>query len=332
MTVRCLLHFCLLFALAGTDDSISPDDRNLVVVQKQGGGAVYVPTEYVKDRQVEIRLSDSLTLVLEITGGPDLEVATLDSPLTFEGWNTRHVGNPEKRRIREGPAAETAVRIEMVLDPKRAGELKVALPALRLRQSGQEDAWQTITWQPITVQVVTSVLQTDLEELRDVAPPEDVPSGHEPMSRWLWIALPLGLLVFMAGGLWAKRLLRRPPKNLPPQEWALQELDQVDLPELLSAGQEERLGTIVSDVLRRYLDLRFQWGASSLTTPEFAAGQVSEKPLSIDQQKMIRQVLDQCDLHKFARQPLTAEEGQLLLDQARSLVQETSQPPLNPRP
>jgi hypothetical protein len=173
--------------------------------------------------------------------------------------------------------------------------------------------------------VTTEVLQTDLQELRDVAPPEDVPSNHEPAPWIKGAGFILGGLAILAAGFWIKRYWRRPAVNLPPDQWALRELDRLDWPGLIGSGKVEKLATLVSEICRRYLDRRYQLNVSSLTTAEFLANQQRDLPLSPEQQTLVRDLLEKCDLAKFARKPMLREEGQQLLDGARALVKQTSQ-------
>jgi hypothetical protein len=300
----------------------------LIAIQQQGHASVSVVAENVKDGQIEIRLSDHLTLVLEMSGGPDLEAAPLDSGWTTQGWTVRRLSSPERNPSVNGKPDNSGFRVILELDPQRPGELPVTLPPLRYHERDQ--AWQTINWQPIPVRVVTAVLQPSLDELRDVAPPEDVPSDNKSGNLFSWLALGTALLIALPAVYWLMRRLRPAPASIPPDQWALRELDRIDVPALLQSGQEDRLGTLISDILRHYLDLRFHLGASTRTTAEFLATQSSDSPLSINHQRIVCELLDHCDLYKFAKRPLSLVEGQGLLDQARWLIEQTSQTPLKP--
>jgi hypothetical protein len=330
MKDRGLVFSCLIVFLAHALVRANQPDHPLVAVQQQGHAGVYVPAENLRDGQIEVRLSDSLRLVLEMAGRSDLEVAPLASEWASQGWTVRRLSLPKRSKTVNDKLDNTSIRITLELDPQRPGESTITLPPLRYRENGRATDWKKITWQPIPVRVVTAVLQTSLEELRDVAPPEDVPSDYRPPNWIGWLALGTVVLLAIPVGFWLKLRLRRRPAPIPPHHWALLELDRVDVSGLLQAGEEDRLGTLISDILRRYLDMRFHLGASSRTTAEFLAGQSSDGPLSGDHQRVIRELLDHCDLNKFARRPLSQTEGQRLLDQARWLIEQTAQVPLKP--
>jgi len=298
-------------------------------IQRQGQGIVYVPSEDLKENRVEIRLSDSLSLALEVSGDAGLEVGPIDPTWSAEGWKVWRIGKLEELKG-ETVAGPLKVRQLLVLDPSKPGEIGLLLPPLRFRDRSTGGQWKTLQWQPIIVHVTTEVLQADLQELRDVVPPEDVPSDKETIPWMMWIEIVLGGTILVAAAFWLRGYLRRPGENIPPDQWALRELDRVDLPGLMHSGQEEKLATLVSDVCRRYLDRRYQLGVTSLTTAEFMASQRSDEPLSAEQRTLVRDLLERCDLAKFARKPISLTEAQQLLDLARTLIQQTSLGPSKP--
>jgi hypothetical protein len=315
----CLLA-CLPTMMVSAKESTSP----WAEIQWQGQGIVYVPSEDFKQNRVEIRLSDSLSLALEVSGDSGLEVAPIDPNWSAEGWRVSRIGRLEELKG-ETVAGPLKVRQLLVLDPSKPGEIGLVLPPLRFRDRSSGDQWKTLQLQPIIVHVTTEVLQADLQELRDVAPPEEVPTDKQLIPWMTWIEIVLGSMILVAAAFLLRGYLRRPGENFPPDQWALRELERLDLPGLIDSGQEEKLATLVSDICRRYLDRRYQLGVSSLTTAEFMAGQRSDEPLSSEQQTLARDLLQRCDLAKFARKPISLTEAQQLLDMARTLIQQTSQ-------
>lgn len=331
MTFREIGSFCLLCWLGALGQAQTKrEDHLFISIQRQGRASVSVASENFKNGQVEIHLSDSLNLIVEVSGGPDLEVANLDSGCRFPGWTVRRLGIPESISSLHETQNKPSIRVVLVLDPQKPGELPITLPPFRFREGSQASTWQTIQWQPIPVQVVTDVLQSSMDELRDVAPPEDLPGNHTTGNWVRQLALAAGILMVLPAGYWLWRRWRGRPAPLPPDQWALKELERIEASELLKSGQEDRLGTLLSDMVRHYLDLRFHLSASSRTTTEFLANQSSDGPLSMEQQRVIRELLDHCDLNKFARQTLSQAEIHILLDQTRWLIEQTSQAPIKP--
>src|SRR5262249_41505341 len=142
----------------------------------------------------------------------------------------------------------------------------LTLAPLRVTTEGVE---KEVTWKPVPVGVKTVVQKADPAEARDITPIEELPAPPAGRPRLLWAAA-LGVLAGVALGAFA--LLRRRagrPVAVTPDRWALQELAWIAAQDLPAAGAVERYHTLLSNVVRRYLELRFQLRAPRQTTAEF---------------------------------------------------------------
>ena len=112
-------------------------------------------------------------------------------------------------------------------------------------------------------------------------------------------------------GVWRGRLVDRPsapaaaPKPLPPEQRALQELARLDAS---ATADPAAYHTALSDVVRRYLAERFGLPATRQTTAEFLETVRRSGRLSAEQQALLRDFLERCDLAKFAPVGASAEE------------------------
>lgn len=165
----------------------------------------------------------------------------------------------------------------------------------------------------------------DLGQLRGITGIEDVPPTPVQSSWPYWLALAAVLLV-VAAVLISKLVRRRPATRaaLPADIWALVKLDRIDAMKLSDAGAAERLHTLVSDVVRRYLERRFDLQAPRQTTIEFLETMRASPKLSTSQQELLREFLERCDLAKFARAACGVEECRTTAAMARRFVEETS--------
>lgn len=164
----------------------------------------------------------------------------------------------------------------------------------------------------------------EIRQLRDITGIEEVPPA--PAARWWPIGLGAGLAILClgaAGWLGWKLARRRRPVTLPPEQWALAELDKVEALRLPEAGQVERYHTLLSDIVRRYLELRFGLHASRQSTEEFLAGMEQAPELSAPQRQQLRSFLQHCDLAKFARAGFSPEDCQAVAVMAREVVRPT---------
>jgi hypothetical protein len=155
-------------------------------------------------------------------------------------------------------------------------------------------------------------------QLRDIKPPVHIPSPY----AWLWWtlgALGLAALAYLAWRWWQNRPAPPPPPPVPPHERALCALEEA----LQLIRQPREFCIRVSDVLRLYLEERFDFAAPERTTEEFLQELQTTPRLSEKQKDLLGDFLQRCDLVKFAKYEPTEVELRDLHEAAVRLVQET---------
>lgn len=289
--------------------------------QKQGCAVVRLEADKIGDGRVSMRLSDALRLTVTVEGGPALEVQPPEGLTTPGDWEVERETGPEKISLGGG---RVRWQERFRLSPVKPGELSLALSPLRFRSSSDAEHWNEVAWRPIPVQVSTEVYRPDLSELRDIAPPEELPpapSWTVPLT-WTGLAIVSVLLLLSGWTLLRRRGSRNPP--LPPGEWALRELARVGLPAEATEWGIEQFYTRLSDVLRRYLELRYHLPAPEQTTAEFLEEMRRSPQLQPEQQAVLRQFLERCDLVKFARAQPSLNECREAAEMARAFVEQTA--------
>lgn len=162
---------------------------------------------------------------------------------------------------------------------------------------------------------------TDLSALRGQPTPEELP----PLPSWwgplLW---PVVTLLVVAVLVVAWKLARRTRRSSPvdPRTWALAELCRIDALRFPATEEAERKHTLLSDVVRRYLEMQYDLPASRQTTVEFWQTLQQSPVLDAALQPQLREFLERCDLAKFAPVELAAKDSLTL---ARRLVEVTAQ-------
>lgn len=91
-----------------------------------------------------------------------------------------------------------------------------------------------------------------------------------------------------------------------------------------------RFCSLVSDVLRGYVEDRFELRAPERTTEEFMEELRSSMKLHAAHKSLLEDFLSRCDLVKFARFEPTISELQALLDSALRFIDETAPEPQEP--
>ncbi len=291
--------------------------------QKHGTALVRIRAAKIEAGRVEIRLSDELILTVSVEGPSTLEVQSIQTPTSGADWEVRERSDPQRLPLPGGRIRWLQTFSLNAL--KAADDMSLQLAPLRFRGNPGAKRWQEVTWQPISVRVTTEILGPDLSELRDDnVKPEEVPPSPSWRARWCWIG---PSLLFVGLILGIGELLRRRSQreaSLPPEQWAMREFERIQALPLSTERDVERFHLLLSDVLRKYLELRFHFPAPEQTTVEFLEVMGRSPELTAGQQALLRDFMERCDLVKFARLHPTPEECQNLAVLARRFVKETT--------
>lgn len=166
---------------------------------------------------------------------------------------------------------------------------------------------------------VAQALAVD-EDIRDIRGPKQV------LADWvLPVAIAAALLIAaLIYGLWRRRRNRYVAPLLP-FEIALQRLDEIRA--LMQPAHAREFSTAVSDIVRSYIEQRFEVTATRRTTEEFLRDLLQSSNASLAKhQGLLGDFLFQCDAVKFAALSLTLQSMETLRQSARNFVIETAKP------
>jgi len=157
-------------------------------------------------------------------------------------------------------------------------------------------------------------------DIRDIRGPKHIP------SPWLWAAWLAGGLAAAALGYGAWRWSRRAFFKVKlPHEIALDRLEEARA--LMQTETAREFSIAVSEIVRDYIEDRFQVRAPRRTTEEFLYDLLeSPDALLAGHRELLGDFLHHCDLAKFARWILSVEEMEIMLQSARTFVIETGKP------
>jgi hypothetical protein len=192
------------------------------------------------------------------------------------------------------------------------GRQAVRLPDAVVRYNGMQRRI------PLTAQVfVASVLPADTAE-RVPKPPRPL-FEINPFPWWLLAALVaaaiiIGLLLWW----WFRRRRKKPPVVvIDPFARAQSEFQRIEALRLLDAGERGRYVTLMIEVLRDYLAARYAEAALSLTSTELHRSLRGSPNVPDDR---LARLLNDADLIKFARRPVSGERARDLGREARTIV------------
>jgi Domain of unknown function (DUF4381) len=152
------------------------------------------------------------------------------------------------------------------------------------------------------------------EDIRDIRGPRYL------LPDWLWSALLGGavLLALSVYGLWRWRRSRA-ARVLLPYEIALQRLEEIAA--LMSPARAREFSIAVSDIIRLYIEQRFNVTATRRTTEEFLRDLLDSSDAALARhQGLLAEFLHQCDFVKFAALSLTQQNMESLRQSARAFV------------
>jgi uncharacterized protein YggT (Ycf19 family) len=179
--------------------------------------------------------------------------------------------------------------------------------------------------QPNIATVAPSATAVTPEDIRDIRPPIHIPYG------WLWAAYVVGGLV-LAGVLFAAwRWYRRRDHSRRKLLYELT-LDQLEaVRALMEPLKGYQFSIAVSEIVRNYIEQRFQVRAAHRTTQEFLHDLLAESHAALTaHHPLLAEFLEHCDLAKFARWQLSVAQMEAMYQSARTFVIETGTPVVNP--
>ena len=176
---------------------------------------------------------------------------------------------------------------------------------------------------------------SQMKDIEDIKPVEDVPFN---LLDWLpdyWWAWLLGLLL-IAAAIWAYNRfhkkginpLKPTKKRLPPYEEAMLSLQNLKAAQLWQQGKEKEYFTGLTDILRVYLDRRFGINAVEMTSSQIIDTlKKNEETKAVNEQ--MEMILEVADIVKFANARPLADDNEVAYQRAVNFV-EATRPVLQP--
>lgn len=161
------------------------------------------------------------------------------------------------------------------------------------------------------------------DDIRDVKPPQGLPFPWWAMVILLLVAVIAAILFILFSDDKKKQAGASPLPALPPWEIALLRLNELQAKGLLVQGQFHDYYFELTDILRHYIEGRFDIDAPERTTEEFLIHMRELNVLTGAQKNMLKNFLIECDKVKFAKHAPTIEDGQWAFGIAKSFIEET---------
>jgi hypothetical protein len=322
---RALLLFAighLPFCIFGCRPSPPPAPESLTSTAERG------PIRFsVEVSPTQVWIADPITVRLTAKTPDDTQVQFPDAS-AFGDVAVRPLEPAESR-----PAAEGSQlwRQAFVVESFVSGT--VDIPPLVLKYATKPADGSTPAFDN---ELVTDTLKVEvrsaLTSQDSVTAPRDITGtrvpAREPWKWWQIAALAASALA--AGGIayWAYRAIRRrllrPPPPVEPEVWALRELETLSRRDWIASGQVREYYYRLSEIVRRYIELKFHLAAPEMTTEEFlTALSRNQSALPYDALRL-RVFMEACDLVKYAAFAPRSEDATDALLTARAFIHATA--------
>ncbi|MEO0225984.1 MAG: hypothetical protein ABIL05_03415 [candidate division WOR-3 bacterium] len=258
----------------------------------------------------KLTVGDPFEMEIKVTAPPGLKIS---EPL-LDSLGPFMVLDQKRDIIQEKGLATTTYRIRLA--PFATGEIETPGFRFLIQDSNRVDSLMS----PKSRLKVISVMKKEMADINDIKKPFGFPD-YRP-----WIAL--GIAVIGAGltylGLKVFKRVRqrtvREEEQLPPWTEALLALDRIPLQEWLAEGQVKRYYYALSEILKRYIERRYDFAARDQTTTEIATNlKLRRVPLRDD----FTRFFHNADFVKYAKFVPAPKEIEQALIQVRELVNHT---------
>lgn len=282
-------------------------------------------TTALTPNKTELAVGDPVELTLTVTHPADTQVIIPKLDKTwgpFEVW-----GQSQATTVDNGDGTATTQQTITVTLFDLGTFATPALP-LTISDSGGQVTEESVAPVSLTVDSILAEGDTQLKDIRPQAS-MDVP------IPWPMVAAGVVVLaVAIAGAWWLIHRLRkngtlgRTVDNRPPFQVAFDDLDRIDQLGLPEKGQFKMHYTLVTDVLRQYLEKQFGVHAFDRTTSELKQS-LQTSTISSENVRHLVDFFAASDLVKFAKLIPHLDEARHITTDARTLVKLT-RPRLEP--
>ncbi|MBN2455572.1 MAG: hypothetical protein JXB29_03395 [Sedimentisphaerales bacterium] len=187
----------------------------------------------------------------------------------------------------------------------------------------EEKAYE-LTTEPIETQV-TSLLGQQRAELV-IADIEDVVGMPEKRSYWwVWILGAMSIIAAVSFWLYLRRkeAIELVRYLAPAHEIAYERLRALVKKDLVKKGKIKEFYEQISNILRHYIEHRFNLRAPERTTEEFLIELATTEVLGADDKAGLAEFLKLSDLVKFAKHNPTTEQIQQTFDLVKNFIEKT---------
>ena len=273
-----------------------------------------------------ITIGDTVRYSIQLRREPNIQTRWPGPAANLGMFEIRRYQTPEARE-EGGKIIEEAAYTISTFDTGR-----FVIPPLTVQYLMLPDTlWRELRTETLDIQVA-SMRPSEAGDIRDIKAPWELPRDWRQVIMIAAIAAGVLLLAGLGYYFWRKRqgkglLPQRLEPPRPAHEIAFAELAELRNSDLLARGEIKLFYILLSEIIRRYIEGRYQVEALEMTTFELLE-HFKQSELEGEAFGLLREILEQSDLVKFAKFNPPAEQHERLLDAAEALVEMTKPAPL----
>ena len=270
-----------------------------------------------------ITIGDRILYTLKITTDPKIKLESLALGSNLGAFEVKDYKIYEPAKTKDGKVINKS---EYMITTFTTGEY--VIPPITINYTDPKGEKRQIKSEPLFILVKSvGTSESDKEDIRGLKPPIEIKGGY-----WVYLLILPVLALLGAGGFLyyrqrAKGLaLPEIPEELQKPAWevALLELDNLENSDLLKKKQIKKYFSTLSDIVRKYIQRRYEISALDRTTEEIK-GEMKRVKLEQNVAELTYVLLCFCDLVKFAKYIPSTEEIEKSLNDAYNIVNMTKQ-------
>jgi hypothetical protein len=207
------------------------------------------------------------------------------------------------------------------------------IPSIPFKHRVLPDTTAVVSTTPMMLLAVHTVKVDTTQSIKPIIGPLKVPVSFREMLPWILAVLAAVLLIISL--IWYVKKRRnkepvfslRPKVVLLPHELALQEIEKLRVKKLWQAGRVKEYHSELTEILRRYIEDRFQVPALEQTSAEITVSLMTNPACPHQALDKLGNLLILADMVKFAKVQPLAMENEKSLNDGIEFVNETIHAP-----
>jgi hypothetical protein len=279
-------------------------------------------TAHVRVSKSKITIADTFELELEADIDPNYDVNMPKVDEILQNFGIVDWKNPSDKLDPNNNVVHTS---QYRLEPFLSGNFQIPAFTFEFHDVNNPQENHKLTTEPIDIEVA-SLLGDQRANLQisDIAGVVDMPN----QTSFLWIWILSGAIILACGTGTLIYFKRRHVKELvrifkPAHEIAYDRLRALVRQNLIEQGKIKEFYEGISNILRHYIEHRFDLRAPERTTEEFLSEIQYSTVLSLSDKESLGEFLEHCDMVKFAKYNPTDEQIQKMFDLVKTFIEKT---------